>query len=93
MMKNLYRISLKKKYFKTLQHLNIMPFEDRRVLLQAIFENKKLNGQRLGVHLKRGKNWIFTIKGALIDVNGYVPKSASDQLDYAKAILGSMPFP
>ena len=65
-----------------------MTFEDRRALLQAIFENKKLNGKRLGVYLKRGKNWTFTIKGALIDANGYVPKNSSDQLDYAKAMLG-----
>jgi site-specific DNA recombinase len=75
-------LSLKKKYFKTLHHLNNMPFEDRRALLQAIFENKKLNGKRPGVYLKRGKNWTFTIKGALIPekenplkkAKGYVPK-------------------
>jgi flagellar biosynthesis chaperone FliJ len=80
-------LSLKEKYFKTLHHLNDMPFEDRRALLQAIFENKKLNGKRLGVYLKRGKNWTFTIKGALIDANGYVPKS-SEERNYAKSIIG-----
>ena len=80
--------ALKEKYFKTLHHLNKMPFEDRRALLQAIFENKKPNGQRLGVYLRRGKNWAFTIKGALIDANGYIPKSSPDQLDYARAMLG-----
>ena len=83
-----FTLDLKEKYFKTLHHLNKMPFEDRRALLQAIFENRKTKGQRLGVYLRRGKNWAFTIKGALIDANGYVPKSSPDQLDYARAMLG-----
>ena len=65
-------LRVKQSYYFTEAHLKEMTFEDKRALLQNIFNGTDNDGKRFGVYVERkGKgSWLYTIKGMFIEEVG-----------------------
>jgi len=92
-----WKMMLNAKYTKTSNHLLEMSFEERRQLLQALFDGVDENGKRLGVYIKKLNNkkhpWYYEIRGNLPSLTGTgvvgVPPISFDtteELDQFKSI-------
>jgi DNA invertase Pin-like site-specific DNA recombinase len=65
-------------YFKSFAHLKEMTFDDRRALLQNLFNGKTDDGKRYGVYISRDdKRVVYTIKGDFGEFMGYLDKNLS----------------
>ena len=70
------------------EHLSEMTFKEKRALIETVFGGKDSEGKRFGVYLEKREDstkhqWMFTIKGNLIDEIENLPMSK----DYMRAIL------
>ena len=65
--KSVWLMRLTKDILKSEGHLAEMSFDDKRKLLQAVFDGKDADGKRLGVYISKNKkgDWIYTIKGIM----------------------------
>ena len=66
-------LGLKKRYFRSIKHLEGMSFDEKRRLLQNIFAGEDLEGRRFGVSVEKRKNWIYIIRGMLVNEVGGLP--------------------
>lgn len=69
-----WKMMLNAKFTKTNNHLLKMSFEERRQLLQALFDGVDEDGNRLGVYIKKLNNkkhpWYYEIRGNLPSLTG-----------------------
>jgi DNA invertase Pin-like site-specific DNA recombinase len=65
--KSVFTMQIIKKVLRSEKHLARMSFNDKRKLLQAVFDGKDTDGKRLGIYIGRNKKgaWIYTIRGIM----------------------------
>lgn len=69
------------------EHLAKMPYNDKRKLVESVFDGKDAKGHRLGVYVNRTELGVtFTINGHLPDlqIRGNLPISEADWVDLLK---------
>ena len=75
-------------YYGSPQRLLEMSFEEKRKLLQAVFDGKTPEGKRYGVYIRKRDNekhpWEFEIIGNFVKIEDFLPMSEDEKA----AILG-----
>jgi site-specific DNA recombinase len=71
---------------KGIDHLAEMSFDDKRALIQTVFGGKDSEGNRFGIYLEKREDatkydWMFTIKGNLINEIENLPMSKEAMRD------------
>jgi site-specific DNA recombinase len=78
-------LRLTKNILRSHKHLSQMTFDDKRKLLQSVFDGKDKDGKRLGIYLAKNKigDQIYTINGIMgISLTDYVKSLSSESTDY-----------
>jgi hypothetical protein len=75
---------LTRDYFKSRDHLSKMTYDDKKGLLQSLFNGKTNDGKRYGVYINRslqGKRFMYTIKGNFEEITGSIKLNTVSQDD------------